>query len=92
MNWEAIGAIGDFMGGGGIFVPTNVDYKFANFLVNTGAGADLTAVEGIQLQTDSIFPATDLQLDFLESAVVPEPSTGLLLGLSKRSKISSSSS
>ena len=66
---------------GGIFAPSVMDFKFSDFAVSVGAGADFSAVEGIQLQMDALFPATDVQLDFIESVFVPEPSTALLLGL-----------
>jgi hypothetical protein len=62
---------------GGIFVPTDEFLTFASF---TGT-VDFSDVEQIELLVEGLFPATDLQIGFIESAFVPEPGTALLLGL-----------
>jgi hypothetical protein len=61
---------------GGIFAPQEVAIPFASF----SGSVDFTDVESISLVVSPLFPATDVQLGFIESTV-PEPSTGLLLGL-----------
>ena len=61
---------------GGIFVPTQMDFLFADFV---GGAMDFTDVDKIGLLLDATFPATDIQIDFIESTFVPEPSTGLLV-------------
>jgi len=60
---------------GGIFVPTTTALSFASF----SGSVDFTDVETIQLIVDPLFPAADLQIDFIESTFIPEPTTGLLL-------------
>lgn len=61
---------------GGIFVPTTESLSFASF----SGTVDFTSIESIKLVIQPNFPATDMQIDFIESTFVPEPSTGLLLG------------
>jgi hypothetical protein len=60
---------------GGIFAPTQTALTFASF----SGSVDFSDVETIQLIVDPLFPAADLQIDFIESTFIPEPSTGLLL-------------
>jgi hypothetical protein len=64
---------------GGIFIPTQFDFLFADFI----GTADVVDIEIISLELVSVFPATDVQIDFIESVFVPpvpEPGTALLLG------------
>ena len=62
--------------GGGIFAPTSEFLSFASF---TGT-VDFTQVNYITLRIIPLFPATDLQIDFIESST-PEPATLSLLAL-----------
>ena len=63
---------------GGIFVPTSMEFQFANFV----GTADTIDIELVSLSLVLTLPATDVQIDFIESAeVIPEPGTVLLLGL-----------
>ena len=62
---------------GGIFSPTSVVLTFASF----SGSIDFTDVESISLGLSATFPATDVQIGFIESTSVPEPSTALLLTL-----------
>lgn len=59
--------------GGGIFAPTSLDYLFGSFVTQSGTGADFTAVTGLELHISPNFPATDLQIDFIETTFVPPP-------------------
>ena len=66
--------------GGGIFAPVALPFLFDDFLVLSGTGADFTAIVGLRIIIDPAFPATDLQIDFIETTFtppsgVPEPST-----------------
>jgi len=63
---------------GGIFAPEEEFLLFSGF---TGS-VDPTDIETIELRIDSVFPATDMQIDFIESTFIPEPGTGTLLGIS----------
>lgn len=70
--------------GGGIFAPVALPFLFADFV----GTADFTELTGLHLHIVPLFPATDLQIDFIESTFtppsgVPEPSTIVLgaLGL-----------
>jgi hypothetical protein len=62
---------------GGIFVPTTETLLFSWF----SGSVDVNDVEEIKLMVSAVFPATDLQLGFIESTFVPEPGTLLLVGL-----------
>ena len=63
---------------GGIFVPTVEALLFSSF----SGSVDFSDVIDIEMVALSIFPATDIQLGFIESTfVIPEPSTALLFGL-----------
>jgi hypothetical protein len=42
---------------------------------------DFTDVENISLWIEGVFGGTDIQIDFIESTVVPEPSLLALLGI-----------
>ena len=42
---------------------------------------DFTDIELIAMNVTPLFPAADLQIDFIESTFIPEPSTALLLGI-----------
>ncbi len=61
--------------GGGIFAPQQ---EFLPF--NAFPGVDVASIDVIKLTIDPLFPATDLQIDFLESTV-PEPASLCLLAL-----------
>jgi len=62
---------------GGIFAPISQDVLFTSF----SGSVDFSSVETIKLTLNPLFPATDIQINFIESTfVVPEPAT--LAGLS----------
>jgi len=66
--------------GGGIFAPVALPFLFNDFSVLSGTGADFTAITGLRIIIDPLFPATDLQIDFIETTFtppsgVPEPAT-----------------
>jgi len=61
---------------GAIFSPQDVAITFASF----SGSVDFTDIESIALVMSPLFPATDVQLGFIESILTPEPSTGWLLG------------
>ena len=63
---------------GGIFAPQVLTLVFAGF---TGA-IDFSDIETISMQLTATMPATDVQIGFIESTFVPEPSTTMLLGFS----------
>jgi hypothetical protein len=65
---------------GGIFSPETANLLFASF--SNTANLNFTSIESIKLIVEPLFPAADLQIDFIETAfvVVPEPSTALLFG------------
>jgi hypothetical protein len=63
---------------GGIFTPQSYSILFSAFVPDVGAGADFTNVNAILLWIQGELAATDVQLDFIESAYVPEPSSLIL--------------
>jgi hypothetical protein len=62
---------------GGIFVPTSQGVTFNSF----SGSVDFTDVENISLWIEGVFGGTDIQIDFIESTVVPEPSLLALFGI-----------
>lgn len=54
---------------GGIFSPTQVALAFASF---SGA-VDFSAVDSILIEVVPLQAATDIQIDFIETVLVPEP-------------------
>lgn len=60
--------------GGGIFAPTNMTFAYGDFGVTSGAGANFSDIESLQLNITPLFPGTDLQIDFLETFIIPGPS------------------
>lgn len=71
--------------GGGIFSPTSLQFPFADFATTSGTGADFSSVEALRIYISPLYPATDLQIDFIETTTVtpsvPEPSTYVLAGM-----------
>jgi len=71
--------------GGGIFSPTSLLFPFADFATTSGTGADFSSVEALRIYISPLYPATDLQIDFIETTTVtpsvPEPSTYVLAGM-----------
>lgn len=69
---------------GGIFSSTSLPFLFDDFTVATGTGADFASVDLISIVINPLFPATDLQIDFIETtfvSTVPEPATYALAAM-----------
>ncbi len=63
---------------GGIFAPISQEVLFASF----SGSVDFSSVETIKLTLNPQFPATDIQINFIESTFVPIPEPTTLAGLS----------
>jgi len=70
--------------GGGVFAPVSLPFLFDNFSPINPPGADFTSIVRLTIEIEPLFPATDLQIDFIETTFVPpvpEPSTYALAAL-----------
>ena len=70
---------GDLRFPGGVFTETYFDVLYSDFL-HLGSPADFTDIDLVTVAIQCDYPATDIQMDFVETAI-PGPAALSLLGL-----------